>query len=357
MSADSLPATARRPHHIPPLSNFWYFGLNGASLKPGKMQHITLMGQSVLLGRTNEGKVFAMRNLCPHRSTPLHHGQFDGKEVQCHYHGWRFAADGRCTAIPALCDEQARFGERVRNKTYPCREGQGVIWVFMGDKAEDDLPDLPLLPGIGDAKPQIYCQVTYPLNAEHTAYTFFDPAHVAFVHSSPFIHRKSHNIRAKVKEFAPVPFGWCMKRHTAPRENMFYRLFGKNVTTEITYLLPGTRIEHIAGDKHWLISVATVSPISDEETIVHQSTYWSFPWMSPAKGLLRYLIKHFLTEDREYAAKQREGLAFQQPFISMGDADAQIQWFQRLRQAWLQSGSGHQPFVNPLVEETLRFNS
>lgn len=357
MSADSLTVPTRQPHFIRPLNNFWYFGLHGADLKPAKMQAITLLGQSVLLGRTSEGKVFAMRNLCPHRSTPLHHGQFDGKDVQCHYHGWKFGADGRCTSIPALCDEQAHFGDRIRNKTYPCQEAQGVIWVFIGDLAEDKLPALPLHNAIGDAKPKIYCKVSYPLNSEHTAYTFFDPAHVAFVHSSPFIHRKSHNIRSKVKTFTPTPLGWCMKRHPAPRENMFYRLFGKNVTTEITYLLPGTRIEHIAGDRHWAISVATVSPVSDEETIVQQTMYWSFPWMSPAKGLLRYLIRHFLTEDRKYAIRQKEGLAHQQPFMFIGDADAQIQWFQRLRQAWLQSDSGRQPFVNPLVEETLRFNS
>ena len=155
MSADSLTAPTRQPHHIRPLTNFWYFGLNGADLKPGKMQAITLLGQSVLLARTTEGVVFAMRNLCPHRSTPLHHGQFDGKEVQCHYHGWRFGSDGRCTAIPALCEEQAHYGDRIRNKTYPCREAQGVIWVFIGDTAEAALPELPLIKGIGDAVPKI----------------------------------------------------------------------------------------------------------------------------------------------------------------------------------------------------------
>jgi phenylpropionate dioxygenase-like ring-hydroxylating dioxygenase large terminal subunit len=353
-----IPAAAvRRPHFIPPLRNFWYFALHGPELKVGKMKPITLLGESVLLGRTTEGKVFAMRNLCPHRSTPLHHGQFDGKDVQCLYHGWKFGADGRCSLIPTLCGDQAHFGDRIRNKTYPCRESQGIIWVFVGEMDEATMPEPPCLPDIGDSKPEIYFGIPYPLNAEHTAYTFFDPSHVAFVHSSPFVHRKSHNIREKVKEFEPAPLGWTMKRHAAPKENMFYRLFGKNATTEIVYSLPGTRIESIRGDKHWAISLATITPISDEETIMQQTMYWSFPWMGPAKGLIRYLIKHFLTEDRHYGFMQRPGLAANQPFMLIGDADVQIQWFQRLRQAWLQSDNGNLPFVNPISPQTLRFKS
>ena len=357
MIPDIPSAPTRKTHYIAPLKNFWFFGLLGSALKPGKMQPIKLQGLSVLLGRTNEGKVFAMRNYCPHRSTPLHHGLFDGKEVQCLYHGWRFAPNGQCTAIPALCESQGHYGDKLRNKVYPCEESQGIIWVFAGDLPEGSLPPVPTLPDIGDAVPQIHLEVAYPLNAEHAAYTFFDPAHVAFVHSSPFIHRKSHSIRAKVKNFEPCHLGWHMKAHPVPRENMLYRLFGKNATTEISYLLPGTRIEHIKGDKHWLISIATLQPISDEETVIHQVAYWSFPWLSPFKGLLRYLILHFLTEDRKYALMQGEGLEQGQPFIYVGDADTQIQWYQQLRQAWLRSDSGAQPFVNPLKPGTLKFNS
>ena len=348
---------ARQTHHLRPLPNFWYFALPSAGLKRGQTKPLTLCSQNILLGRANDGQVFAMRNLCPHRSTPLHHGKFDGNEVQCHYHGWRFAANGRCTLIPALCGAQEHFADRIRNRTYPCREGQGGIWVFMGDRAQELLPQLPLVPEIGDRAPQAYCAITYPLNSDHTAFTFFDPAHVAFVHSSPFIRRKSHTIREKVKQMDPVGLGWEVKRHPVPPDNLFYRLFGRNATTGIQYLLPGTRIEHVQGEKHWAISVATIAPITDEETVVHQAFYWTFPYLAPFKGVIRYLIDHFLNEDRVYAIKQREGLNEQVPFMLIGDADAQIQWFQRLRQAWLYADAEGIPFKNPLTSQTLNFRS
>jgi phenylpropionate dioxygenase-like ring-hydroxylating dioxygenase large terminal subunit len=352
----SAPA-ARKKHHLTPLQNFWYFAMPSDALKRGKMQPLKLCSQGLLLGRTNDGNVFAMRNLCPHRSTPLHYGQFDGKEVQCHYHGWKFAPDGRCTLIPALCPPQEHFGDRIRNRTFPCRESQGGIWVFIGDRAEDQLPPVPAIPTIGDRTPQAYCAITYPLNSDQTAFTFFDPAHVAFVHTSPFIRRKSHTIRLKEKFMQPVPLGWEVKRHPVPPDNLFYRLFGKNATTGIQYILPGTRIEHVQGDKHWAISVATIGPITDEETVVHQSFYWTFPYLNPFKGLIRYLIDHFLNEDRIYGLKQREGLEQQVPFMLIGDADAQIQWFQRLRQAWLYAEAENVPFQNPLTAQTLKFRS
>jgi len=348
---------ARKPHSLRPLQNFWYFALPSAALARGKMKAIKLCSHSVLLGRTNDGKVFAMRDLCPHRSTPLHQGQFDGEEIQCHYHGWKFAPDGRCTLIPALCAPQEHFGDRIRNATFPCREAQGAIWVFIGDRDREHLPELPLVPDIGDAQPQAYCAIPYPLNCDHTAFTFFDPAHVAFVHSSPFIRRRSHTIRDKVKEMKPVGLGWEVKRHPVPPDNLFYKLFGKNATTGIQYLLPGTRIERVEGEKYWAVSVATIASTTDEETVVHQAFYWNFPYLSPIKGLIRYLINHFLHEDRIYAIKQREGLAAQVPFMLIGDADAQIRWFQELRQAWLYAEAEGIPFKNPLTAQTLRFRS
>lgn len=332
--------------------------MSGGELRRGKVHPITLLGQSVLLGRKTDGSVFAMRNLCPHRSTPLHHGSFDGNEVQCRYHGWKFNSAGNCTLIPGLLEPQEHLHEGIRNKTYPCREQQGAIWVYVGEKLEQkELPPILMMPGIGDVAPQAYCSLSYPLNGEHAAYTFFDPSHVAFVHSSPLIRRRSHSIKDKIKEYEPVPLGWRMKRRPVPPENFFYRLFGRNATTEISYLLPGTRIESIQGEKHCAVSLATIAPAGENETIIHQAMYWTFPYLGPFRGLVRHFIHHFLDEDREYALWQKEGLQYQRPFMLVGDADAQIRWFQRLRSAWLKAEAEKMPFENPLKPETLRFRS
>ena len=62
-----------------------------------------LLGVPLVLGRKNDGTLFAMRDLCPHRGIPLSAGWFDGETVQCKYHGWRFEpVTGQCREIPSL---------------------------------------------------------------------------------------------------------------------------------------------------------------------------------------------------------------------------------------------------------------
>jgi hypothetical protein len=82
-----------------------------------------------------------------------------------------------------------------------------------------------------------------------------------------------------------VGLGWEVKRHPVPPDNYFYRLFGKNATTGIQYLLPGTRIERVLGEKYWAVSVATIAATTDEETVVHQAFYWNFPYLTPIRGV------------------------------------------------------------------------
>src|SRR5579872_295056 len=100
----------------------WYVALSGAALKPGKRLAKMLLGEPLLLGRGGDGQAFALRDICPHRGIPLSCGRFDGREVECGYHGWRFDMSGQCTAIPSLTPGQDFDIGRIRVKTYPTRE-------------------------------------------------------------------------------------------------------------------------------------------------------------------------------------------------------------------------------------------
>ena len=52
----------------------WYPAGRSAGLKKGKTATALLCGVPLLLGRKNDGTVFAMRDLCPHRGIPLSAG-------------------------------------------------------------------------------------------------------------------------------------------------------------------------------------------------------------------------------------------------------------------------------------------
>src|SRR5262249_20687562 len=85
------------------LWDFWYPALRSKQVVGQRLAKATLLEVPLVLGRTSDGKVFAMRDSCPHRGIPLSYGRFDGDTLQCSYHGWRFdACSGQCVEIPSL---------------------------------------------------------------------------------------------------------------------------------------------------------------------------------------------------------------------------------------------------------------
>ena len=122
------------------LRDMWYMAIPGQRIKRGQMLGKQLLGQPLLIGRDANGEVFAMRDICPHRGIPLSYGTFDGQEIECCYHGWRFDCAGTCTHIPSLLPTQKFDLNRVLVNRFPCREVQGNVWVFMPEN-EGSLPD------------------------------------------------------------------------------------------------------------------------------------------------------------------------------------------------------------------------
>ena len=57
----------------------WYPALRAAELRRGKTKTALLLGVPLLVGRRNDGRIFAMRDLCPHRGILLSAGWFDGE--------------------------------------------------------------------------------------------------------------------------------------------------------------------------------------------------------------------------------------------------------------------------------------
>ena len=342
----------------PYLHGFWYLAVNGARLARGKMLAKKLLGEPVLLARTSGGDVFALRDICPHRGIPLHYGQFDGKEVACRYHGWRFASDGGCTAIPSLTPDQDFDISRIKAKAYPCQEVQGNIWVFFGKKSQTANDDaIPVVPDMGKAAPLVAITSDFPCSADHAAFGLMDPTHAAFVHTSWWWEKSATTLRQKEKSFEPAPLGWRMARHRLPPESRVYKLFGNNVTTEITYALPGIRIEHIKGDRHTAVSLTAITPLSATETEVHQSLYCTLPWIGVLKPLARQLAKIFVGQDRDVVVKQQEGLAYGPSLMLIDDADTQAKWYARVKREWLKAEAEGRAFENPIKARTLRWRS
>lgn len=338
-----------------PLRDMWYYAIPGDALPPGKMRSKVLLGEPLVLGRTSDGSVFALRDICPHRGIPLSDGRFDGKEIECCYHGWRFDRHGHCTAIPSLIPDQGFDLGRIAVGSYPAREVQGNVWVFFGSDPTA-APDVPVLPGIGARGPDLYESVLLPCTIDHAVVGLMDPAHGPFVHRS-WWWRQAGSMHEKSKAFAASPFGFTMLRHAPSRNSNAYRLLGGAPETEIVFRLPGIRIEHITAGRHVVVNLTAVTPLRAGETQINHAIYWNMPLLSVLKPLLRPYVRAFLNQDRAIMVRQNEGLKYDPPLALIDDADTQARWYYRLKTEYARATSERRPFVNPVKDRVLRWRS
>jgi phenylpropionate dioxygenase-like ring-hydroxylating dioxygenase large terminal subunit len=338
-----------------PLRELWYYAMQAADLRPGRTTRKIMLGEPLLLGRKSDGGVFALRDICPHRGIPLSDGRFDGHEIECCYHGWRFDAAGRCVAIPSLAEGQRFDLAPIAVEAYPAREVQGNIWVFFGRNAEA-APPVPLLPEIGERAPDLFESVRLPCGIDHAVVGLMDPAHGPFVHRS-WWWRSRGSIHEKSKAFAASPYGFTMLRHRPSRNSNAYRLLGGAPETEIVFRLPGVRIEHIAAGRHRVINLTAVTPLAPGETEVNHAIYWNAPLLSALKPALRPFVRAFLNQDRAIMVRQREGLKYDPPLALIDDADTQARWYYRLKTEYARATQECRPFVNPVKDRVLRWRS
>jgi phenylpropionate dioxygenase-like ring-hydroxylating dioxygenase large terminal subunit len=343
------------------LTNLWYMAGLSASLKVGAMCRAMLCGEPVLLGRTKEGAVFALRDICPHRAAPLSAGRIREGTVECPYHGWRFKPDGQCIHIPSLLQDQDMSVGRIRVQSYPVHEQDGLIWVYFAADAKSapapprEPPRIPSDGATGNAVPRFVESQLFPCEVDHAVVGLMDPAHGPFVHNAWWWRRET-SIHAKEKRHAPSERGFTMVTHKPSSNSLFYRVLGGDISTEIRFELPGLRFEHIRAGRVEILGFTAVTPQDAAHTLVSQVFYWP-PALSLFKPFFQPFARAFLGQDRKMVELQHEGLKFSPPQMLIQDADVPAIWYHRLKKAWAESVKTGAPFVNPVQERTLRWRS
>lgn len=341
------------------LRNIWYHAMPSRELKAGKMVAKTLLNEPILFGRTSQGKAFAMRDICPHRAVPLSCGRFDGTEVECCYHGWRFNENGQCTEIPSLMPDQQMDLSRFNVNSYEIKEVQGNVWVYMSDRANPQPPrfDVPRVPGFSDdMRPSVTYTMRFPCYIDHAVVGLMDPAH------SPFVHRswwwRGATLSDEIKWFDPSPYGFTMRKHRMG-ENMGYGywLIGGVPDNEIIFYLPSVRTEETTTSKHRVVNLTTVTPLTDDQTDVTFELYWDLPWGNLLKPILPMMIRSFLGQDRDVVIKQQEGLKHESVLRLIKDSDTLARWYYQLKKEYQRSQTEDREFATPVKTQLLKWRA
>lgn len=167
------------------LINNWYVAAASSEVSKQKPLGVRMLSCDFVLYRDDQDQAICLSDVCCHRGASLSRGELVGTNLQCPYHGWQFDGQGRCALIPAL-GEQARIPKRARIDSYPTAEKYGWVWVFLGDLAEAERPNIPdLFPEYEDNR--TWQRVPYGFDAKANWMRFeensLDTAHTNFVHA------------------------------------------------------------------------------------------------------------------------------------------------------------------------------
>lgn len=120
----------------------WYWALASRDLTKGSVKPLNLCGRELALWRGEDGEVRCVDAHCPHMGAHLAEGRVRGNELQCFFHGWTFAGDGKLSTIPC----QPRTPD-VCLRQWPVCERYGLIWVYTGETPTHDVFEVPELRG------------------------------------------------------------------------------------------------------------------------------------------------------------------------------------------------------------------
>ena len=345
------------------LRGFWYRALPSDRVRRTRLEKAMLLETPLVMGRDSQGRAFALQDACPHRGMPLSCGHFDGIQLECSYHGWRFdASSGQCQLIPSLTVDQKLKVDRIYAGSCACEEHDSFVWVFIPEpvpagagftrRSAPSFP-APRVPTFSDKYKLAYLTSDLPCSVDHGIIGLMDPAHGPFVHQA-WWWRRRNSIHEKQKSFEPIPQGFRMSAHTPSSNSAPYKLLklyadADSITTTIDFTLPNLRWETIRAGKYWFSSLTTVTPITRDHCRIDVVAAWNlFRWLPFGAGLLKFVFAKFVEQDRKTMEQQSEGLKYSPHLMLIDDADRPAKWYFQLKEAYLQARRTGGEFQHPI---------
>jgi phenylpropionate dioxygenase-like ring-hydroxylating dioxygenase large terminal subunit len=180
---DATVQSARFENTHPGLRRFWHPVALAGAQRDDEPLAVQLLGERWVLVRLG-GALTALRDRCPHRFAPLSAGCVVDGAVQCPYHGYRFAADGRCVAIPALGPGAAIPPKAKVDVAHAVVERYGLLWVAL----EAPLAPIIEVPEWDAAEFDAWHLEprTAPITAAVLMDNFIDATHFPYLHRATF---------------------------------------------------------------------------------------------------------------------------------------------------------------------------
>ena len=166
--------------------------------RDGTPVRVRLLGEPGRLSRY-QGRLGVLDEHCPHRRASLALGRNEECGLRCLYHGWKMDVDGNVVDMPSQ-PEGTAFANKVKHKTYPCREAGGFVWVWMGppeSMPEFEPPAWAPSPAIRTSIVKIHVACNWAQVLEGA----IDSAHSSSLHSTDMVPAEVDSAGATSKEW------------------------------------------------------------------------------------------------------------------------------------------------------------
>ena len=288
------------------IKNQWYAVLESGEIKAGKMTGVTRLGERLVFWKTTNNEIVCLKDKCAHRGASLAVGKHYGDTIACPFHGFRYDKTGRVTLIPAN-GRAFPVPEQFRVDSYPCRESQGMIFIWWGDK-RDNLPDIPRFPNIDDKFHYCTSVHHWPVHYSRAIENQLDVVHIPFVHpdtigrgyktlvNGPVALTKDNQIEFWVyneKDIGQNPKK--AEQLPSPDENRQH----------LHFIFPNIWQNYV--NKQFRIFVAFV-PVDESNTVIYLRNYQRFVNVPVLQELTDWLMmifsKKILNQDRRVVVTQ-----------------------------------------------------
>lgn len=269
----------------------WYpaAGTNAFRAGPVKAE---LFGTPLVLWRSESG-FGAVTDICPHRGAPLSEGCVQHATISCPYHGWRFDAEGRCVAMPALPEPPPR----IRAQAFPTCVHDDLVFVQMDTSGKAFSAPPPQHDSPSTARQDV---VTIHADLADMAENILDTTHTSIVHAG-YLRQSSYQKKVQPEVRCGEDWIEVVYPEGATPSGFVSRLFG-SACYEITdrFRAPGiAEVEYRRNGRIEFTSRFYLSPLDDNRTrIFSRLSIRGTSLLSQLKvSVVRAMLRRVVAED------------------------------------------------------------